>query len=425
MSGGVRVSKHERKRLQLNPLTQAIESFLSQHEEHNVANVEDVKDLPKRYTVYEPMLLLPSNFVTHSSKWQRIYSSLSEEQQHRLFAIVISTFNKMGQHVTHVAMNAPIALSIQYVDQSAEENTKRAPCNLQILHGDFGPSNLLSDCAEPSNADFSAAFWVSTSQVPGVKQVWAPRWTMFSRGNISEKARILGAVSVNSSPFSGLIEQELGEPLSNVDVVDMYVGIGYFAIPYLKRGVRRVLGWEINGWSVEALRRGCELNNFRCEVIKVGENTLQNEIQAIAERVRVLIHRYGEELRCIVFLGDNRTAMNILTALSQVEGTGAGLLNIRHCNLGLLPSSQGSWRSAVHMISSVRGGWIHVHENAEIKQVDQKKLDIDRAIRSYVDDFKDSNWHISCEHTEMVKTYAPGIGHFVFDIKLMPPGINS
>ena len=89
---------------------------------------------------------------------------------------------------------------------------------------------------------------------------------MFSRGNIREKARILGQIRLNQSPFSGLCSGELSQDLCEIDVVDLYVGIGYFALPYLRKGVRRVFGWELNGWSVEGLRRGCIRNGFECAV---------------------------------------------------------------------------------------------------------------------------------------------------------------
>ncbi|KAJ9654407.1 S-adenosylmethionine-dependent methyltransferase [Neophaeococcomyces mojaviensis] len=339
-------------------------------------------------------------------------------------------------HVTHVAMNAPIDLPVKSMAQAlapvarsgvartngsgitaasiSDENIMRSPTNLRPLYGDFGPDSLFSTRESgPGQADSDAAFWVETSQLSGIRQVWAPRWTMFSRGNIREKGRILG----QQSTFPGLTEEDLNQPLPAIDVVDFYVGIGYFALSYLKRGIRRVFGWEINGWSVEGLRRGCERNGWQCLTVSVSAD-VEGRDRAVGVVVKALHDMC--DLRCIVFHGDNQFAEGTMAAVRDVLKKEEVAINVRHCNLGLLPTSKGSWEGGVSCIDTKWGGWLHVHENAEISQVEVKRQAILDILAAMVKTKKGNGWQISCEHTEMVKTYAPGVGHFVFDIKLWP-----
>ncbi|KAK5939215.1 S-adenosylmethionine-dependent methyltransferase [Knufia obscura] len=386
-------------------------------EEHNQGALP-TSVIPKRYTIYEPMLLLGSNFVTQTPAWEAFYSSLTIADKHALFSTITRAFCNAGHKITHIALNAPIQPRLD--EDDADGNVMRSPTNLQPLYGDFGPEKLLnSNASQPTQADFDAAFWVQTSQLSGIKQVWAPRWTMFSRGNISEKARILGLEKLNPSPFPGLSNEELGQEIGEVDVVDFYVGIGYFAFPYLERGARRVFGWDINGWSVEGLRRGCERNGVGCEVVRVPDFASEQERKDMVEHV-VGVLCGKTRVRCIAFWGDNSFAGPIMGEVGAALGSDTPSLMVRHCNLGLLPTSQGSWKDAVKVIDPVQGGWLHVHENAEIDAVEQEKQHVLGVLAELVTQEKGGSWQISCEHVEMVKTYAPGVGHFVFDIKLWP-----
>lgn len=423
------------RRRTTNVLTRAIEDFITtlsdKVEPHTTGDDEEDPDLygsssketstdqlPKRYTIYEPMLLLPGNFIIHSPAWQKLYRGLTASEREQLFKTIATMFQAAGQNVTRIALNAPIRLSSSDEGIGEGQNMKRSPIDLQPLYGDFGPDQLLADSSYPCQPDFDKAFWVTTTQVGSVKQVWAPRWTMFSRGNIREKGRILQDKKHNDAPFLGLTEKDLGQPLSEIDVVDMYIGIGYFAIPYLKRGVRRVFGWDINGWSIEGLRRGCELNEFSREVVDATQCDTASDIKRIAEHVARLL-RDNPSLQCIAFLGDNKSAAQILRRIKDLVDDATHAPNIRHCNLGLLPTSFESWTCAVECLSP-RGGWLHVHENAELDRVVAKVLDVEASLNSTVSQRRGPGWKAQVGYTEMVKTYAPGIGHFVFDINMWP-----
>ena len=370
----------------------------------------NIKELPKRYTIYSPLLILPVNFISTSSEWQAVYGSLGQNEKQKLFASIASAFEPQG--VTHIAINA--AISPESLEDGSE-NVMRSPSSITPVYGDFGPLTLLHPDeyrCQPTQADFDAAFWVSSTQNGGIVQTWAPLWTMFSRGNITEKARILG----EGNSMRGLTPEELREDLSNVLVADLYVGIGYFAFSYLKRGVAAVFGWEINGWSVEGLRRGCERNGWECVVVRVGESG-QLEQGGLEKIVQCL--QSPRRGKCIVVWGDNESAARVLEDVRKSgQERDFQKLSLRHVNLGLLPTARTSWRNAVRILDARYGGWLHVHENVDIKEIDKKQAGMVAEFEQLVQTNRNGIWHVSCCHIEQVKTYAPGIMHCVFDIEV-------
>lgn len=251
---------------------------------------------------------------------------------------------------------------------------------------------------------------------------------MFSRGNISEKARILGEGTFEGlDGVGGVLGQELGE----IAVVDMYVGIGYFAFSYLKRGVGRVYGWEVNGWSVEGLRRGCRVNGWGLRALIVdNEGLVHDEEDRVGnDAMNGLVDelRNGKEIRMVVFQGNNCWARRILEGIkalskSSIEPGGSGSwLHIRHISLGLLPNSSMSWEDAIDMIDEKRGGWVHVHENVDVRKMEQKRDSIVQHFRAHLG----GRMTPFCSHIEQVKTYAPGVMHCVFDMHIEPKPISE
>ena len=394
--------------------------------------------LPKRFTIYPPLLLLPANTFTIPSTWGNFYNTVLKNNpklRQILYETIVKRFNsKAAADVSHLAMNAPISL----IDAYGNENRMRSPTGLIPLYGDFGPPpvglhNTNNSDDMPSELDFQRALWVRTVQNHGIVQIWSPLHTMFSRGNITEKTRILIGLSLNHQEeaaakapvFEGLDIQSLqGEQIGDISVVDMYAGIGYFVFSYLKRGVKRVWGWEINGWSIEGLRRGCIENGWGCKVVSVSDHG----------KLDIPIDEFVDSLldtdRVVVFHGDNAFAADILHGIKCViEDRGRRWYSIRHVNLGLLPSSRCSWEGACKLIDLYKGGWTHVHENADIHQIDQMKEYIIaelkelrtqayRACHNHELSLPGKEIVADCRHVEQVKTYAPGVMHCVFDIKL-------
>ncbi|GJR14349.1 tRNA wybutosine-synthesizing protein 2/3/4 isoform X1 [Tanacetum coccineum] len=175
---------------------------------------------------------------------------------------------------------------------------------------------------------------------------------MFSWGNLSEKRR-MGQLDC---------KEEV--------IVDLFSGIGYFTLPFLvKANARMVYACEWNPHAIEALRRNLEAN--------------------------------GVAGRCVVLEGDNRA-----TAPKGVAD---------RVNLGLLPSSEGSWATAVRALRS-KGGMLHVHGNVKDSEEESWTEQVSKSIKE-ISRSEGYNWDVSVEHVERVKWYAPHIRHLVVDIK--------
>jgi tRNA wybutosine-synthesizing protein 2 len=437
-----------------NPLQAGFADFLEQHVSRSNnsstrSGVEDlISKLPKRYTLYPPLLLLPANVFTATPEWSDFYATLSLAEKQELYDRITAAFRGQRPGVTHIAINAPIAAELATgVGESSGEmmNVMRSPARLVPLHGDWGLRDMLvrfegeglTETRQPTKEDLERAFWVSAVQNGGVAQVWAPLWTMFSRGNVKEKARILGEGGV---VFQGLdggsVDGDLGQDLGDISVVDLFVGIGYFAFSYLRRGVGLVWGWEINGWSVEGLRRGCKRNGWRVEVLTVrGDGQVVDEqgregkkaLEGLSESFNVVRGELEGKAarRCVVFHGDNKWSRKVMAMLKDIclGGRGSGKWkSVRHVNLGLLPNARDSWRDSVRILDSETGGWLHVHENVDVRDFQSRRAEIVHEIGNLVaaDAAKQGQWETSCCHLEQVKTYAPGVMHCVFDIQVFP-----
>ncbi|KAI1156579.1 S-adenosyl-L-methionine-dependent methyltransferase [Nemania diffusa] len=442
-----------------NPIEAAISSWYEKHAAH-LHNVDDlIAQAPKRWTAYGPLVLLPAGSFT-SPAWRQALGKLSnstrsvesldnlnnketsEENENPsgpalLWKTILANISSASPtKLTHLAINEGIPLRSKESNEGTRaperENILRSPSGLRILHGDFGPPT--TPAPSPTQADFARAFWVATKQ-NGITQTWAPRWTMFSRGNVKEKARLLAFHDASDrSTSSSSHHRALFRPHQGAAAVDLYAGIGYFAFCYAALGFR-VLCWELNPWSVEGLRRGAAANGWGVRVIVPPAQGNEYEDGGEERMLRDVI--VGDET-IVVFLEDNTRAAGRIRKLDEftrawgeqrIEGErdrdgdgrlvrGVRMRDIVHVNLGLLPSSQGSWGTAWEIASHAPRAWFHIHENVGVSDIDGKKGEIqewfaERAARGGEDS---GQTQLCVEHVEKVKTFAPGVWHCVFDL---------
>ena len=378
-----------------NPLARIVVQWLATLQEKGLQTATDsLAGHHWTYTIYPPLLVLvASDFAileaatglnSSSIEFASLYKSLCENFK-----------------ITHIALNAPIPANLlekpntEQITKSQEHletvkppplNILRSPTGLTPLHGSFGPALPLNHT--PTDADFQSAFWCTARQ-NGIFQTWAPRYTMFSRGNVKEKARILG--------LDSLTEKRLGRAIWEVSAVDLYAGIGYFAFSYAKAGVGKIFCWEINPWSVEGMRRGAEGNKWAVRITKSGDSINIEK----CERARVVVFEESNEY----------AAGRILEIRDDIPA-------VKHVNCGYLPSSKDSWETAVQVLDS-SGGWIHAHQNIAKRDIEVRKAEIvgifEGLTRKRFGDAK-----VECEHVELVKSYAPGVMHCVLDIAISP-----
>lgn len=180
---------------------------------------------------------------------------------------------------------------------------------------------------------------------------------MFSKGNVAEKAR-----------FAQLIEP-------NEVVVDLFAGIGYFTVSalVLSPNCRLLHACEWNPDAVRALRINLRANHV--------------------------------DHRCEVHPGDCRL-------LDLQEGAD-------RVSLGLLPSSRVGWETAVRCLKS-QGGWLHVHENVPETDAEKFATYLEKELAAIALRGRESEWSCVCRNIQKVKSYAPRVFHYVFDMECRP-----
>lgn len=334
---------------QLSPLQRLFHAFLASSEAIEPKYEDLTASCPKTWTVYQPMVLFGANSFS-GQQW----AEFMLEYKDPFFEFILR--DKLFTGCTHVGINKPIR----------EDDVMRRPFSMVPMYGNFGPDPTDSTYDSPTSDSFRQAFWCSTIQ-NGIYQEWSPRYTMFSRGNIKEKKRVL----------------ELPCALGDY-IVDMYAGIGYFTLSYLHNGAIAFC-WELNPWSIEGLLRGLKANGHKYKVIERNGNFTDNDFKTSIDN----------GVRAFVFKESNVYAVDRLKVISKPR--------FRHINLGLLPTARPSWR-ATHTLAaaSTIPTTVHVHENV------------------HVDEIEDFAQEVAAEfgqvyHVERVKTFAPDVWHIVVD----------
>ncbi|UZP34003.1 hypothetical protein NXS19_001819 [Fusarium pseudograminearum] len=344
-----------------NPIHNAISEWLDSISlENTESNLTWRADLlasaPKRFTVYEPMALLPTGSFT-SQSWTTLLQKVGKDACQKLWSGILEQISLQGKDtLTHLAVNEGIPLHKAGVE--ADENVRRSPSGLRTLYGNFGPQDAPAE--EPSQNDFDKTLWASTKQ-NGIFQTWAPRWTMFSRGNVKEKARLL----------------DMGNKiLKGTWAVDLYAGIGYFV------------------FSAEARR---------CSKPMERTNRSREDLALPTEK----IVDGGEQI--IVFLESNEKALARIQSLQSSRIA----QDVRHINCGFLPTSEPTWRDTWNISAPAGETWLHLHENVGANDTETRREEIQRRF----DDWQQGTDRAAkVEHIEQVKTFAPGVWHCVFDV---------
>jgi tRNA wybutosine-synthesizing protein 2 len=409
-----RGGKRNVKQAVLRPVEAAVLAWINEHVTDPERFTYDghlfeklVAEAPKRWIVYEPMVLLPSGSFS-SSLWQTAILRTDSEHVNSLWRKILEQIaQRTGSagKLTHLAVNEAIPRAVTGSQASFagdEVNRLRSPVDLKFLYGDFGPREIMDADGVANQYDFSRAFWTSTKQ-NGIAQTWAPRWTMFSRGNIKEKARLLafherqGAAGVSET--IKLRRQQHRSQISGKWAVDLYAGIGYFVFSYVRMGLR-VLGWELNPWSIEGLRRGALANGWSVAVFQQSDDN--------AAVIEVL--KQGAQI--IVFQEDN---LHAEARVRQMWASGV-TLDIMHINCGLLPSSKDIWTAAL-TITNGHDAWLHLHENVAVEDIEHRRREIFNSLQSDLStSIGNMDRGLDIEHVEKVKTFAPGVWHCVFDV---------
>ena len=325
--------------------------------------------IPKKWSIYPPLVLFPMNSFD-GDIWKRVFGQVDKSEFFQHILGYISTLS--SSQLTHMAINQPII----------ESDVMRRPFNITPVYGDFGPDPSYDMWEHPTDDNLKEAFWCSVVQ-NGIYQTWAPKYTMFSRGNIKEKARVLKFDDIKSNT-----------------VIDMYCGIGYFSLSYLKAGAGELFGWELNPWSIEGFIRALKHNKFYNYVkFKQGDD------------FNYTIYQTLRKSGVNIFLFEENNG-HIIERFSTFPPND---MKVAHVNLGLLPSSQGSWevtKEVLEKYNSFPTPMVHIHENVHVDDFQKFQLEAKEKF------LQNNSAQVVIKHLEKVKTFAPSIWHIVVDLQM-------
>ena len=275
---------------------------------------EMARCLPTKWELLGDIALVPSDTLK-SEEWRIIRSE--NETLHREVWREIAT----SLRVSRIARQSEIT------------NDKLRSSQVKMIVGDSGEVEL---------TDNGVKFWLDVTKV------------MFSSGNVTERHRI------GDIDMSGEI------------VVDAFSGIGYYTLPMLVRSnAKHVYACELNPNSIDALRKGAELN-------------------AVSDRLSIIE-------------GDNQITLQGLTGIAD------------RVHLGILPSSENTWSLAIDCLRQ-SGGIIHIHTNVREKEIYSFVEYCLEHLNHYAGQ-RDFNT-VQLQHVEKVKWYAPHIRHIVIDVSI-------
>ncbi|KAF9320758.1 hypothetical protein BG003_004972 [Podila horticola] len=387
--------------------------------------------IPQKWEHYSDFTLLPPSAFL-AEPWPQVLKHLVQldhlQKQASSEPLIMDRLQKLVQEAlgsTHIARKAIIPV----------QDILRRP-KIRPLAGDWGIHNRFKSWiehdialldhhnvqdqpqvealthaadAEPTPENFGSAYWAMTCQNQ-VWYSWAPMFTMFSAGNITEKERVAHS-------------RQIFDARDKV-VVDLYAGIGYFTLVYLLHaGAKTVHACEWNPWSVEGLARGADRNGIRwskvssLEDVSVSksrkvdpENGQESTVSKQALRTSKKSSKPAPPLgSLVIYPGDN--AQWISCFENQAH----------HVNLGLIPSAELGWVLGVRALCPKEGGYLHVHHNIRVGEEESFKAYLLQSLEQQFAEWKAGQvWELHIRHMENIKSFAPLVFHYVADVECRP-----
>jgi hypothetical protein len=315
-------------------------------------------------------------------------SAVISDFQHRLFQNIV---RRMTSSVTK--KNRRLARKSEIHPDSP---IRESQCVL--LYHDGHPNLTLIELQVMCRAANGSASpgWITIKE-HGIRQSFDLTKVMFSRGNVTEKLRF-GTECVRS----------------NEVVLDMYAGIGYYTLPAMILGhAKQVYACEWNANAIIALKHNIQDNGIEC----ASDTTKPTSQEAAADgRSRLKGATISDKIGRFVqvFQGDCRQSCQRFGIVDCVD----------RVSLGLLPSSEGGWKTAVHSLRHDRGGWLHVHGNVPTAERTSWAIWLCFCLLKHSESIRQqtghAQWKIVCHKVVKVKSFAPRIDHVVANVFMGP-----
>lgn len=288
------------------------------------------------------------------------------------------------------------------IDPNSSTRTSKCCILYHLSYPTLSSDEIMNVAASATPQFFTSPGWI-TVQEYGIRLSFDMTKLMYSRGNVTEKIRFA---------------QECVQ-LDDV-VLDMYAGIGYFTIPALILGKAshvHACEWNVdavNALLYNVLDNGLTLSRLNLsEKSNVEDDHKQNKLEEIQRHFSSQKIKHQSQKIVTVYHADSRDLLlqnnHLVNAVDRVS-------------LGLLPSSEGGWKTAVEALRLERGGWLHVHGN--VPTVERKKWALwlcSRLIQFCQNIPGKQQWTAICNQVVTVKSFAPHIDHVVADVFVGPP----
>jgi len=300
--------------------------------------------------------------------------------QHLLFEMIV---RRCGNGVRRLARKCGI---------EPESPIRESRCALlyHAEHPSLGEDELAHMCCQSEGPE--SLGWITIVE-HGIRQSFDFTKVMFSRGNVTEKLRF-GKHCV----------------LPNEVILDMYSGIGYYTLPAL------ILGHA-------SMVYACEWNPQALVALKFNLRSQGIDFTELAAR-KIVDQKFGNSSYCIDFQKKRSTKRAAIILEGDARET-CELFQIIDCvdrvSLGLLPSSEGGWNTAIRALRNQTGGWLHVHGNVPVEERQKWTVWLCHRLLALVRDRDiNSNWSVVCTNVVKVKSFAPRIDHVVADVFVGP-----
>jgi tRNA wybutosine-synthesizing protein 3 len=411
-----------------------------------------LQEIPQKYEVVGDILLIPEQSLVHE-KWTEILTANHSQNWKELLTTYFPKMTRIGRKaIIEKSLMRQSQIELLYMLGSFKEqcdchrsNHKQCFCGIshEVITTVLPTSTISGEIKKPSSE--STYGWVTVTENK-IKFSFNVNKIMFCSGNVTERMRM------GQLPKSAFRSNEI--------IFDLYCGVGYYTLPllfYHGENIHCLYACEWNLQSVLALKHNLIQNEILSPQIVGDSNgkkqrrdkkkniTKADDKNSTVEEPSDKKEFNWDDLIYDFSVNSNPSSTSLESLHQPIlsrQSSGsrsvplAEKVKILYGNnaistqsfanvadrvlLGLLPSSENGWEIAIRLISSEKGGILHLHENvleSDLQSFIHEKLLV--KLSNYCVQYQKA-MTVELLHVEKVKSYSPHVYHYVFDILLSP-----